>query len=71
MNELVEVSDEVCKDMILRNQMEGAGVVGGQDGEKGKVTRGRRTWSKIEEDALIQCLTDIANNSWKADNGFK
>ncbi|KAL8463582.1 hypothetical protein ACS0TY_034293 [Phlomoides rotata] len=51
--------------------MEGAGVVGGQDGEKGKATRGRRTWSKIEEDALIQCLTDIVNNGWKADNGFK
>ncbi|KAL8530740.1 hypothetical protein ACS0TY_007687 [Phlomoides rotata] len=56
---------------ILGNKMEGAGVVGGQDGEKGKVTRGRRTWSKIEEDALIQCLTDIINNEWKADNCFK
>ncbi|KAL8487191.1 hypothetical protein ACS0TY_023745 [Phlomoides rotata] len=51
--------------------MESVGVVGGQDGEKGKTTRGRRTWSKIEEDALIMCLTDIVNNSWKADNGFK
>ncbi|KAL8489564.1 hypothetical protein ACS0TY_025468 [Phlomoides rotata] len=51
--------------------MERAGVVGGKDGEKGKATRGRRTWSKIEEDALIQCLTDIVNNDWKTDNGFK
>ncbi|KAL8547144.1 hypothetical protein ACS0TY_006745 [Phlomoides rotata] len=51
--------------------MESVGVVSGQDGEKGKTTRGRRTWSKIKEDALIMCLTDIVNNDWKADNGFK
>ncbi|KAL8461473.1 hypothetical protein ACS0TY_032808 [Phlomoides rotata] len=56
---------------ILGNQMEGAGLVGVQDGEKGKATKGRRIWSKIEEDALIECLTDIVNNGWKADNGFK
>ncbi|KAL8521148.1 hypothetical protein ACS0TY_011627 [Phlomoides rotata] len=41
------------------------------NGEKGKASRGRRTWLKIEEDALIQCLTDIVNNGWKAGNGFK
>ncbi|KAL8492724.1 hypothetical protein ACS0TY_024064 [Phlomoides rotata] len=40
-------------------------------GEKGKVTRGRRFWSKVEEDTLIQCLTDIVNDGWKTDNGFK
>ncbi|KAL8468204.1 hypothetical protein ACS0TY_031439 [Phlomoides rotata] len=66
-----ENEDEPNNVDILGNQMEGAGVVGGQDGEKGKAARGWRTWSKIEEDALIQCLTDIVNNGWKTDNGFK
>ncbi|KAL8521810.1 hypothetical protein ACS0TY_012103 [Phlomoides rotata] len=49
------------------------GNVGGgtQDVDKGKSTRGWRTWSKIEEDALVQCLTDIMNDGWKADNGFR
>ncbi|KAL8545511.1 hypothetical protein ACS0TY_005602 [Phlomoides rotata] len=49
------------------------GNVGGgtQDVDKGKSTRGWRTWSKIEEDALVQCLTDIVNDGWKADNGFR
>ncbi|KAL8533447.1 hypothetical protein ACS0TY_009727 [Phlomoides rotata] len=47
------------------------GTVGGADGEKGKATRGRRTWSKMEEDYLIQCLNEIVNDGWKADNGFK
>ncbi|KAL8514686.1 hypothetical protein ACS0TY_013685 [Phlomoides rotata] len=44
------------------------GNVGGgiQDVDKGKSTRGWRTWSKIEEDALVQCLTDIVNDGWKA-----
>ncbi|KAL8496998.1 hypothetical protein ACS0TY_020616 [Phlomoides rotata] len=38
-------------------------VVGGnQDGDRGKATRGRRTWLRIEEDALVQCLTDILND---------
>ncbi|KAL8521035.1 hypothetical protein ACS0TY_011540 [Phlomoides rotata] len=41
------------------------------DGGKGKATRGRRTWSKIEEDVLIQALTDIVSDGWKADNGFR
>ncbi|KAL8536900.1 hypothetical protein ACS0TY_012179 [Phlomoides rotata] len=41
------------------------------DGGKGKATRGRRTWSKIEEDALIQALTDIISDGWKDDNGFR
>ncbi|KAL8508250.1 hypothetical protein ACS0TY_018728 [Phlomoides rotata] len=40
-------------------------------GEKGKVIRGRRVWSKIEEDALVQCLSDIVGDGWKADNRFK
>ncbi|KAL8465970.1 hypothetical protein ACS0TY_035178 [Phlomoides rotata] len=42
-----------------------------KDGEKGKTTRGRRLWSKVEEDALIQCLIDIINDGWKAENNFK
>ncbi|KAL8481758.1 hypothetical protein ACS0TY_028055 [Phlomoides rotata] len=41
------------------------------DCEKGKAPRSRRSWSKIEEDALIQCLVEIVNSGWKADNGFK
>ncbi|KAL8542716.1 hypothetical protein ACS0TY_003553 [Phlomoides rotata] len=39
--------------------------------EKGKAVRGRRSWSKFEEDALIHCLIDIVNDGWKAENGFK
>ncbi|KAL8503309.1 hypothetical protein ACS0TY_022157 [Phlomoides rotata] len=50
---------------------DGSGNTGGQEAEKGKATGGRRSWSKIEEDALVQCLIDIVNNSWRADNGFK
>ncbi|KAL8521938.1 hypothetical protein ACS0TY_012190 [Phlomoides rotata] len=44
---------------------------GQADAKKGKAVRSRRSWTKIEEDALIQCLTDIVNGGWKADNGFK
>ncbi|KAL8500818.1 hypothetical protein ACS0TY_020413 [Phlomoides rotata] len=44
---------------------------GQANAEKGKTVRSRRSWSKIEEDALIQCLTDIVNGGWKADDGFK
>ncbi|KAL8513375.1 hypothetical protein ACS0TY_012725 [Phlomoides rotata] len=50
--------------------MDGHGAGRGVDGDKGKVTRGRRTWTKMEEDALIHCLTEIVNDGWKADNGF-
>ncbi|KAL8525766.1 hypothetical protein ACS0TY_015124 [Phlomoides rotata] len=39
--------------------------------DKGKVVRARRSWSKVEEDALIHCLIDIVNDGWKADNDFK
>ncbi|KAL8556711.1 hypothetical protein ACS0TY_004244 [Phlomoides rotata] len=46
-------------------------VLVGVDGDKGKVTRGWRTWSKMEKDALIHYLTEIINDGWKADNGFK
>ncbi|KAL8465468.1 hypothetical protein ACS0TY_034828 [Phlomoides rotata] len=36
-----------------------------------KAVRGRRSWTKVEEDALIQCLTDVVNEGWKAENGFR
>ncbi|KAL8528593.1 hypothetical protein ACS0TY_006146 [Phlomoides rotata] len=38
--------------------------------DKGKVVRARRSWSKVEEDALIHCLVDIVNGGWKAKNEF-
>ncbi|KAL8475653.1 hypothetical protein ACS0TY_028351 [Phlomoides rotata] len=46
-------------------------ICGHVEGEKGKTIRGQRVWSKIEEDALVQCLSDIVSEGWKADNGFK
>ncbi|KAL8463272.1 hypothetical protein ACS0TY_034062 [Phlomoides rotata] len=51
--------------------MDGGGNVGGVEIEKGKASRGRRSWTKIEEDTLVQCLTTIVNDGWKAENGFK
>ncbi|KAL8514089.1 hypothetical protein ACS0TY_013270 [Phlomoides rotata] len=43
----------------------------GMEADKGKVTRGHRSWTKVEEDALIHCLVGIVNDGWKADNGFR
>ncbi|KAL8505780.1 hypothetical protein ACS0TY_016845 [Phlomoides rotata] len=43
----------------------------GQDMERAKVSRGLRSWSKIEEDALILCLTNVVLEGWKSENGFK
>ncbi|KAL8524628.1 hypothetical protein ACS0TY_014288 [Phlomoides rotata] len=43
----------------------------GNDVVKGKASRWRRSWSRVEEDALIGCLIDIVNDGWKTDNGFK
>ncbi|KAL8502886.1 hypothetical protein ACS0TY_021852 [Phlomoides rotata] len=43
----------------------------GQDVERVKVSRGRRSWSKIEEDALILYLTNVVLEGWKSENGFK
>ncbi|KAL8534383.1 hypothetical protein ACS0TY_010412 [Phlomoides rotata] len=51
--------------------MDGKGIVGGDDSEKGKAPRGCRSWTRVEEDALIQCLLGIVNDGWKVDNGFK
>ncbi|KAL8536394.1 hypothetical protein ACS0TY_011855 [Phlomoides rotata] len=59
------------RDIIAQSIMEmhepgtGNGVV------KGKAFRGRRSWSRVEEDALIHCLIDIVNDEWKTENGFK
>ncbi|KAL8507055.1 hypothetical protein ACS0TY_017803 [Phlomoides rotata] len=39
--------------------------------ENVKIVRGRRSWTKVEEDALIQCLTDIVTEVWKAENSFR
>ncbi|KAL8480012.1 hypothetical protein ACS0TY_026809 [Phlomoides rotata] len=43
----------------------------GHDVERVEVSRGRRSWSKIEEDALILCLTNAVLDGWKSENGFK
>ncbi|KAL8491801.1 hypothetical protein ACS0TY_023414 [Phlomoides rotata] len=43
----------------------------GQDADRVKFVRGRRSWSKIEEDALILCLTNVVHEGWKSENGFK
>ncbi|KAL8520321.1 hypothetical protein ACS0TY_011027 [Phlomoides rotata] len=51
--------------------MDGSGSLGLGDGEKGKAARNRRSWSKIEEDALVICLIENVNNGWKRDNGFR
>ncbi|KAL8499432.1 hypothetical protein ACS0TY_022410 [Phlomoides rotata] len=50
--------------------MDCAGNPTGHDGVMVKFVRGRRSWSKIEEDALIQCLTNIVIEGWKFENGF-
>ncbi|KAL8461002.1 hypothetical protein ACS0TY_032476 [Phlomoides rotata] len=36
-----------------------------------KSGRGRRSWSKIEEDALMVSLNNAVLEGWKSDNGFK
>ncbi|KAL8479057.1 hypothetical protein ACS0TY_030815 [Phlomoides rotata] len=51
--------------------MDCAGNHMGLDGDRMKIVRGRRSWSKIEEDALILCLTNVVIEGWKSDNGFK
>ncbi|KAL8508021.1 hypothetical protein ACS0TY_018545 [Phlomoides rotata] len=52
--------------------LEHGNAIGGHvEEEKGNGIRGRGVWSKIEEDALVQCLSDIVSDGWKADSGFK
>ncbi|KAL8510015.1 hypothetical protein ACS0TY_017010 [Phlomoides rotata] len=43
----------------------------GHGGDRAKSVCGRRSWSKIEEDALVLCLTNIVIEGWKSENGFK
>ncbi|KAL8476180.1 hypothetical protein ACS0TY_028733 [Phlomoides rotata] len=43
----------------------------GHDGDQLKLVRGRRSWTKIEEDALIICLTNVVHEGWKSENGFR
>ncbi|KAL8497892.1 hypothetical protein ACS0TY_021298 [Phlomoides rotata] len=58
-------------ELLTLRSSAGVNMDAGMEAEKGKVTRGRRSWTKVEEDALIQCLVGIVNDGWKADNGFK
>ncbi|KAL8465035.1 hypothetical protein ACS0TY_034494 [Phlomoides rotata] len=51
--------------------MDCAGNPTGHGGDRAKSVRGRRSWSKIEEDALVLCLTNIVIEGWKSENGFK
>ncbi|KAL8493330.1 hypothetical protein ACS0TY_024519 [Phlomoides rotata] len=51
--------------------MDQQGNLHSQHGEKVKLVRGRRSWTKIKEDALIHCLTNVVNQGWKAENGFR
>ncbi|KAL8531838.1 hypothetical protein ACS0TY_008441 [Phlomoides rotata] len=46
-------------------------ILMGYDVDKVRIVRGRGSWSKIEEDALIQCLNDVVHEGWKVKNGFK
>ncbi|KAL8505789.1 hypothetical protein ACS0TY_016854 [Phlomoides rotata] len=83
LSDLVDVSDDDCKNVLRMDRLTfsrfcnvlvsdgGVNMDACMEAEKGKVTRGRRSWTKVEEDALIQCLAGIVNDGWKADNGFK
>ncbi|KAL8470541.1 hypothetical protein ACS0TY_033184 [Phlomoides rotata] len=51
--------------------MDCAGNPTRHDGDRAKSVRGRRSWSKIEEDVLVLCLTNIVIEGWKSENGFK
>ncbi|KAL8524692.1 hypothetical protein ACS0TY_014335 [Phlomoides rotata] len=57
--------------IVVISIMDQFGNQTGQDVERAKVSRGRRSWSKIEEDALIMCLTNVVLEGWKSENGFK
>ena len=36
-----------------------------------KTPRARRTWRKVEEDALIKVMVNEISDKWSADNGFR
>ncbi|KAL8493294.1 hypothetical protein ACS0TY_024492 [Phlomoides rotata] len=71
--ENLETSTEwnTWRDTIAQNIMDARGSAIAPNVENGKAVRGRRSWSKVEEDALIHCLIDIVNDGWKDENGFK
>ncbi|KAL8499200.1 hypothetical protein ACS0TY_022247 [Phlomoides rotata] len=55
----------------LNSLMDPFGNPMGQDADRVKFVHGRRSWSKIEEDVLILCLTNVVHEGWKSENGFK
>ncbi|KAL8549416.1 hypothetical protein ACS0TY_008304 [Phlomoides rotata] len=59
------------RDEMAFNIMDCAGNPTGHGGDRAKSVRGRCSWSKIEEDALVLCLTNIVIEGWKSENGFK
>ncbi|KAL8456422.1 hypothetical protein ACS0TY_034579 [Phlomoides rotata] len=59
------------RDTRALNIMDPYGSPIGTQFEKLKPVRGRRSWMKFEEDVLINCLTDVVNDGWKAENGFR
>ncbi|KAL8521083.1 hypothetical protein ACS0TY_011578 [Phlomoides rotata] len=71
MADLLDVSDDDCRNKLRMDHNNPLCVGVGQDSGKGKAPRGRRSCTRVEEDALIHCLTDIVNDGWKAENSFK
>ncbi|KAL8492843.1 hypothetical protein ACS0TY_024151 [Phlomoides rotata] len=61
----------ICYIFVVTSVMDQFGNQAGQGVERVKVSRGRRSWSKTEEDALILCLTNVVLEGWKSENGFK
>ncbi|KAL8508479.1 hypothetical protein ACS0TY_018925 [Phlomoides rotata] len=59
------------RDTRAINIMDPYGSPNGTQFEKLKPVRGRRSWTKFEEDVLINSLTDVVNDGWKAENGFR
>ncbi|KAL8494928.1 hypothetical protein ACS0TY_019194 [Phlomoides rotata] len=51
--------------------MDQQGNLHGWHEERVKIVQGRRSWTKIEEDVLIHCLTNVVNQGWKVENGFR
>ncbi|KAL8526533.1 hypothetical protein ACS0TY_015651 [Phlomoides rotata] len=62
---------EIGAYLVLISGMDPVGNQTGSCADKVKCGRGRRSWSKIEEDALIVSLTNVVLEGWKSDNGFK
>ncbi|KAL8528652.1 hypothetical protein ACS0TY_006193 [Phlomoides rotata] len=56
---------------IIIMEMDPRGNPVGKDVDRAKTVRYRRSWTRFEEDALIHCLTDVVNDGWKAENGFR